>query len=355
VSKLISSLFVSALLISAFGNSSFASERLDAIAHFNKYPDAEYNDCWGYTDQNGREYALLGVRTGTSIIDITDAPDIREVGFIKSADSIWKDIKTYQHYAYVVTDMDGLGLQIIDLSGLPDKVELVNTYKGFSISHNLWVDNQTGILYAQRTYGSGVRALSLKDPVHPVEVSEFGSETHDMYVRNGRAYISEGGHDTIGIYDVEDIMNPSLVKRFQIPHSGYVHNSWLSEEGGFLMTTEETPGKTVKMWDIRDLNDIHIASEYLAPNGLAHNAHIKGQYAYLSHYGSGLRILDISDPYHIQEVAYFLKGETDNPGTPSDPYVDAWGAFPFFESGKVLISDIEDGLYVVHFDGAKEE
>jgi len=31
-----------------------------------------YNDCWGYTAPDGREYALLGVRTGTSIVDITE-------------------------------------------------------------------------------------------------------------------------------------------------------------------------------------------------------------------------------------------------------------------------------------------
>ncbi len=29
---------------------------------------------------------------------------------------------------------------------------------------------------------------------------------------------------------------------------------------------------------------------------------------------------------------------------------DLWGVFPFLPSGKILISDIEDGLYVVRFD-----
>ena len=29
-----------------------------------------------------------------------------------------------------------------------------------------------------------------------------------------------------------------------------------------------------------------------------------------------------------------------------------WGAYPFFASGKVLISDMSNGLYIVYFEGA---
>ncbi|PIR23439.1 MAG: hypothetical protein COV44_02645 [Deltaproteobacteria bacterium CG11_big_fil_rev_8_21_14_0_20_45_16] len=324
--------------------------RLEAVAHFNKYASAEYNDCWGYTDANGREYALLGVRNGTSIIDITDPSDLREISFISSAKSIWKDIKTYQNYAYVVTDSSGWGMQILDLSGLPEKVELVNTYKKFTISHNLFIDTDRGILFAQGSHAAPVRILSLADPVNPVQISSFGVETHDMMARDGLVYVSEGGHGTIGIYDYNDPSNPKLVKRFKIQSAGYVHNAWLSDDGQHLMTTEETVGKTVKMFDLSDLNDVRLVGEYLAPSKLAHNTHIKGDYAYISHYGSGLRIIDVSDPTNLQEVAYFTKTDKEN----GSGYIDDWGAYPFFKSGKILVSDISDGLYVVEFDGAKE-
>ncbi|MCH8980762.1 hypothetical protein IH922_01945, partial [candidate division KSB1 bacterium] len=69
----------------------------------------------------------------------------------------------------------------------------------------------------------------------------------------------------------------------------------------------------------------------------AHNAHIKGNHAYISHYESGLRIVDLSDPKNMNEVGFY---DTR----------DLWGVFPFLPSGKILISDIEDGLYVVRFD-----
>ena len=55
---------------------------LTRLAQFHPYPEHDYNDCWGYTGPDGREYALLGVDHGLSIVDITDTSQIREVAFI---------------------------------------------------------------------------------------------------------------------------------------------------------------------------------------------------------------------------------------------------------------------------------
>ena len=305
------------------------------LAHVNKYSSTGYNDCWGYT-ANGREYALLGVKNGTSIIDITETDNPVEIAFITSNRSDWKDIKTYQTYAYAVNETGG-GLQIIDLSDLPNSATLAATYTGFATSHNIFIDEQNGILYAEGSPANPVRVLSLANPESPIEIATFGRECHDIYVQDNRAFISEGNKGSIGIYDVTDPGAPSLLQQINFPLAGYVHNAWLTEDGNYLMSTEETQNKTVKLWDIRDLSNVSIADDYLGPNNFAHNAHIKGNHAYISHYASGLRIIDLSDPKNINEV-----GSYDTK--------DAWGAFPFFPSGKILISDIDDGLYVVKFD-----
>jgi hypothetical protein len=76
--------------------------------------------------------------------------------------------------------------------------------------------------------------------------------------------------------------------------------------------------------------------------------HVKGSYAYISHYKDGLRIVNIANPSNIVEEAYY---DTYNASLAGN-FHGAWGAFPFFNSGKVLISDMESGLYVVHFAGA---
>jgi choice-of-anchor B domain-containing protein len=348
MSRIVLRLFLVLTLVFTVSGSSMGqgSPTLQLLAHVNDYASARYNDCWGYTAPGGREYAFLGVRNGTSILDITDAPAVREVAFIPGPTSTWKDIKTYRTYAYVVTESSG-GMQILDLSQLPDTVTLASTYTGFQTSHNISIDTARAMLYAEGN-GPGpgtepVRALSLSDPVNPVQVSAFGVECHDIFARNGTVYVSEGNSHSIGIYDLSTPSAPSFIARFTIPTNGYVHNAWPTEDGRYLMTTEETFGRTVKLWDIDRIDSVQLTGQYLASAAMAHNTHIKGHYAYISHYAQGLRIVDISDPANIVEVGHY--------DTFSGSGLGAWGAFPFFSSGKVLVSDVETGLYVVNFPG----
>ncbi|MBI4417871.1 MAG: hypothetical protein HY563_03775, partial [Ignavibacteriales bacterium] len=141
------------IMISGISSQAFSrqgTQNVQYLGNLNQYPAIGYNDCWGYVAPDGKEYALLGVRDGTSIIDITDAPTLTEVDFVQTDNTTWKDIKTYRHYAYVVTDGIGRGIQIIDLSTLPDSVYLVGTFGGSTFrSHNISIDTSSGILYAQ--------------------------------------------------------------------------------------------------------------------------------------------------------------------------------------------------------------
>ncbi|MBI4428510.1 MAG: choice-of-anchor B family protein [Ignavibacteriales bacterium] len=335
-----------------FNVHSQGSSNVQFLGNFNNYSATRYNDCWGYTAPDGREYALLGVRSGTSIIDITNAPTLTEVGFIPSALAVWKDIKTYRQYAYVVTDGSGLGLQIIDLSMLPDTAFQVKVDSSiFKTSHNIYIDTSRALLYIEGNASAPVRLWSLSDPANPVQVSTFGPSNqsiHDIYARGNRAYVSEGGSGSYSIWDVSYPNVPVHLKTFYTPFRGYAHNSWLSDDENFLMTTEETVGQTVKIFDISNLDSVRLRGEYLAPMGLAHNTHIKGRYAYISHYKDGLRIVDIFNPDAPVEAAHY---DTYVGGLSGDYHGD-WGAFPFFNSGKVLASDMEAGLFVVHFAGS---
>lgn len=325
-----------------------ASAQLNVLGRFARSRGVEYNDVWGWTAPDGREYGLLGVQDGTSIIDVTDTNALKEITFIPSNKSIWKDIKTYQNFAYVVNESGG-GMQILDLSKLPQKVEVVATYTGFSTSHNIYIDTDRALLFAEGDHAQPVRVLSLASPTQPKQLSFLGVECHDIFARDGLLYVSEGGHGTIGVFDYNDPKNPKLAGRFQIKRAGYVHNAWLTEDSRYLMTTEENNGKTMKMFDVSDLKNVQQVDEILADGRIAHNTHIKGNYAYVAHYGSGLRIYDVSNPARISEAAFWMRRNSSERGM-----VSAWGAYPFFKSGKVLVSDIEEGLIVVEFEGARE-
>lgn len=200
------------------------SANVTLLANVDQYSSVGYNDIWGYTAPDGREYALLGVQNGTSVIDITDTNSPNEVGFIPSNSSLWKDLKTYQHYAYVVNESGG-GLQIIDLSDLPNSISLAATYTGFQTSHNIYIDETNGILYAEGSGGVVVRILDLVDPLNPVEIADLGVECHDIMVWENLLVVSEGGSGSFGFWDVTNPANPAFITRVNVPAAGYCHNA----------------------------------------------------------------------------------------------------------------------------------
>jgi len=337
------------ILISTHLSFAQGSPNVVLLGHMDKYPAVGYSALWGYTAPDGREYALEGVQNGTSIVDVTDPSNLREIAFIPGSTSDWRELKTYQHYAYVVNETGG-GMQIIDLSNLPNSATLAATYNGFATAHTLWIDQTTGILYAEGNMTEPVRVLSLANPTSPVQISFFGIQCHDTVVQNNIAYISEGTRGTYGIYNVA---TPTAAVRIGevVPPApaGFAHNSWPTADGLYLMTTEENTGETVKMYDISNLGSPVLTDEYLGPSGLAHNVHIRENFCYIAHYADGLRIVDISNPFNIFEAGFY----DTNPATGG--FNGQWEVYPYFPSGKVIASDIQNGLWVFFFDDGSQK
>ncbi|MCH8873656.1 choice-of-anchor B family protein, partial [candidate division KSB1 bacterium] len=173
---------------------------------------------------------------------------------------------------------------------------------------------------------------------------------HDVYVRNDTLFGSAFNEGSLVILDVSDKSNPTQIVAIPFPDGNAVHNAWTTEDGKYIMTTQEASGKTVKMWDIQDLSNPNIVGEYLAsPTILAHNTHILGNYAYISHYQDGVRIVDISDPTHLVEVGYY----DTFPANAGAAFEGNWGAFPFTSSGYIYATDEDYGLFVVSFNGRR--
>ena len=102
-----------------------------------------YSSCWAF-EYNGREYAIVGCGNGTAYIDITDPKNPVFIDFVPSniKDAIWREYKTYKHYAYHVSDDGGPNtFDIVDFSYLPDSVHVV--YSGskeyFRTGHTIFM------------------------------------------------------------------------------------------------------------------------------------------------------------------------------------------------------------------------
>lgn len=318
--------------------------------------DIGLSDIWGYTDNNGREYALVGLVTGTSIVDLNDPRNPVEISFIKGSTSIWKDIKTYENRAYIVGEY-GEGLQIIDLSNLPNAIDSTQFYYwrdiipgvgGIGPCHNIYIEEATGIAYLSgcSVVTGGVIMLDIKGE-KPVYLGKTNTGySHDVYVRNDTLYSSDIDDGFFSITDVRDKSNPILLATQRTPLQ-FTHNTWLSDDSKTIFTTDELGNAPVAAYDISDLQDIQILNQFF-PKGsrntglIPHNVHVKNDFLITSYYAEGVVITDASRPHNLVQV-----GQYDTYIGPNTGFSGAWGAFPFFESDIIIVSDQGNGLFVL--------
>jgi choice-of-anchor B domain-containing protein len=326
------------------------SSNVTLLSNLNPHPSGRYSDCWGYTDSLGREYALIGAALGTSIIEITDPANPVERAFIPGPESNWRDIKTHSHYAYVVTEGTGPdeGMQIIDLSDLPDTAVLVNTItEWFETAHNLYIDSAFAYVVGDRDSG-GMHILDLADPVNPERTYYYTTRNmiHDVYVWNDTAYISPGA--TYDMIDLTDKYAPKLVSKTEIIDSIYAHSGWLTEDKRYFIACEEKNVRDIMVFDLQDrLNWQMVVPSFQMPGkSPVHNVFVKGDYAHVAYYADGYVVLDVSDLPNLS-VAGFYDTHPDTSST----FAGVWGVYPFYPSGVVIASDIRNGLYVFDFVG----
>ncbi len=309
--------------------------------------------CWGWTDTaSGREYALLGNYAGTAIVEITDVGNIVERDFIPGAASQWREIMTHDHYAYVVSEGGG-GTQIIDLSYLPDSVHLVRSFiytsgaKSTNRAHT--VHTRDGYLYlngcAQWSPG-GILIFDLADPENPLFTGEYaGNYIHDSFVRNDTIFAAAIYGVGVDIIDVTDKYSPQYLYTISYADAG-THNTATTTDGRYALTTDEInpTTKTLKIWDLSSPPFFPKVAEYIgSPTAIVHNVFVKNTLAIMSYYTAGIRIVDISDPENPVEVG----GYDTRPSDESSSYTGAWSVYPFFPSGKIVIGDMGNGMYVV--------
>jgi choice-of-anchor B domain-containing protein len=353
------------------------------------------SDIWGWTDEEGNEYALATCETGTSFVDITNPVSPVVLGFLptNTVKSWWFDVKVYKNYAYIGSEAFNHGMSVFDLSRLttlskeyrasaayksqsnatvhanavktlqPDMV-----YKEFGSSHNIVINEETGYLYAvgSKTCDGGPHIVDVRDPSNPTFV---GCYAVDGYTHDAECVIYRGpddrftGHeicfmyneDTLTISDFTDKKNIRMLARVGYDGAEYTHQGWLNADMTHLLLNDELDEENIAaldshtrsmIWDVRKLDTPTLIGDFFSTEkAIDHNEYIHNGVSWQSNYCAGLRVLDARtlETGKTTELAYF----DVSPDCDTAVFLGAWSAYPFFNSGNVIVQSIERGLFVL--------
>lgn len=332
-----------------------AQLNIDSLSHidYQQLHGANLNDVWGYVDELGNEYAIVGTSKGTSIVNITDGANPQEVFWLAGTESIWRDPCVYGNYAYVTTEAED-GLLIIDLSPLPQSTNLTSTFYTGPAS-NPWQSAHTcftssngyAYIFGSNRGNGGVIMLDIHtNPMSPIEVGTYDAYyVHDGYERNDTLYIAHIYDGFFSLVNVADKLNPILLGTRTTPNT-FTHNIWPSANGQFVYTTDEISGAYVTAYDITNGSNIQeVDRVQSAQNSMVipHNVHVRGEYLVTSYYSDGVIVHDATYPYNLVQVGNYDTYIGQTPG-----FDGCWGVYPFFPSGKAVAADITKGLFIVN-------
>jgi hypothetical protein len=315
------------------------------------------SDIWGWMDSSsGREFALLGLKDGTGMVEISDPANPVYLGKLPThtVESYWRDIKVYNNHAFIVSEARGHGMQVFDLSQLlslvsswPVTLKETAFYDGVGNAHNIVINEATGFAYIVGVDGTngcsgGLHMVNISNPISPIFAGCYGG---DGYVHDAHCVVYKGpdsdhtdreicfccNEDTVTVVDVTDKSNPVQLSRTSYSESSRSINT-----------------KTLVM-NVQDLDNPFLAGSYSGRSkAIDHNLYVKDGFVFLSNYRAGLRVLYIDNlsTADFTEIGFF----DIYPGSDSANFNGAWSVYPYFDSGTVVVSGMEQGLFVLRPD-----
>ena len=334
------------------------------------------NDSWGWTDpQTGKEYALMGVNNGTVFIDISNPNFPKNLGKLRShnnSSSLWRDIKTYNNHAFIVSEANGHGMQVFDLTrlrGLGANANRTFTedahYGNFGKSHNIVINEDTGYAYVVGSglYNGGPHFINIQNPTNPINAGGYSGDgyTHDAQVityngpdpdYQGKEILIGSNESKIVILDITNKNNPIKISSISYSNFNYTHQGWFTEDTRYFILGDEEDevhngfNTRTLIFDFNDLDAPTLKFTYFGPTAaIDHNGYVLKNRFYLANYEAGVRIIKISDIANgtMTEINSF----DTYPEANSANFHGVWNIYPYFESGNLLVSDYTRGFFLL--------
>ena len=332
------------------------------------------NDCWGWTDPtNQKEYALMGLSSGTAFIDISDPLNPVITGFLPTAtnNSTWRDIKVYNNHAFIVSEAANHGMQVFDLTRLravatpPETFTADANYTEFGSAHNIVINESEGYAYAvgTSTYNGGAHFIDISEPLNPTAAGGYaeGNYSHDAQVvtyngpdadYTGKEILIGSNQNEIVLVDITDKANPVQISTVDYNNIAYTHQGWFTEDMRYFIVGDEIDelnfGNQTRalVFDFTDLDNPVYHMDYLGPTAaIDHNGYVKGNTYFQANYTGGVRMIDVENiaTHSMTEVGFF----DTYPANDDTAFRGVWNVYPYFESENIIISDINTGFYII--------
>lgn len=333
------------------------------------------NDIWGWADpESGREFAIVCKSNGTAFVEVTDPSNPIFIGELPThtINSLWRDAKVYDGFAFIVAESSNHGMQVFDLRRLLTEDTMPATfdedahYALFGNAHNIVINEETGYAYAvgSNTFNGGLHIIDIQNPTQPVIAGDFALDgyTHDaqaVIYRGpdtrycGKEMVFASNENTLTIVDVENKLNTVMLSSVSYETSAYTHQCWLTEDHKYILLNDEldedqglTEFTRTYIFDVQDLeNPFLIGFHDGTTTAIDHNLYVRWNQVFQSNYRSGLRILDAALVAEgvLSEIGFFDVQPADN----NPQFSGTWSNYCYFPSGNVILTDMFTGLFVV--------
>lgn len=329
------------------------------------------------------------------VVGIGDTPAAKSI----SEGSVWRDVKVFDNHAFIVSDGQIHGMQVFDLTRLRDYngtfLEFNEDvhYDLFDNAHNIAINEVSGFAYvvgfrANEVCGfernpnipnsrdtTGIHIIDLNDPKNPSFAGcyvDANTEIPDSYSvgigyihdtqcvnyegideeHHGKEICFSSAEGAVVITDVSDKENTETIGFSGVTGMQYSHQGWLTEDQRFFLMNDELDetrlGRNTRtyIWDVQDLDRPTFIGYYSHnTSSIDHNLYIRQNFVFQSNYTSGLRILRLGD-LDIAELIPVGHFDTQ-PSSNTTSYTGTWSNYPYFESGVIVVSDINDGLFIL--------
>jgi uncharacterized protein (TIGR03437 family) len=341
-----------------FANPARAQTALKLLGQLDPFEGGNrYADVWGEGN-----YAYLGSYNGSGvmIIDISNPGAPKLAGYYNDAPETGRfvDVVVINGIGYFACEVPGGGVRIVDVRDPAHPVLLsqIDTDKGgFHIVHEQFV-TPDGVLYEADSRTSVVKVFDVRNPRNPVFVRDIQTTDpqfiHAIVVVNGRLFTSGWGGRT-DIFDVRNVLTQAPPLLGSVNSDIRSHSCWPTSDGKVLASAREISNGDVRLFDISNPSNPVLLSSITAQSlGIQayspHNPYIIGNLLFVSWYQAGLVVIDITDPRQPR-----LTGSYDTySGSVTNTFEGCWGVYPFLGLDKVLLSDLDGGLFIVDATGA---